>query len=234
MSLKDNSPVFYSAGVGRTGTTYLQQILNYLWQTSYLDYNGFKGGHHSFIHPSPDAYGLVSTRDIRDIIISRWRIILSIEGRYKECLYRQMTKDEVHRELGQSYHWSAGTLVNQVHDVNLSFDQAYNPSDPKIFFVKFEDFTNDIETLFSFLLKQFNIEITEEHKNHIKTNFSKKENKKRSLDHESFSFHGDHGIHGHHIFKGESKKWNKYIPKNLHEDIIETFGPTLTKWNYKH
>ena len=69
-------------GVGRSGTTWLVQVFKHLHSKGLINF--IEGNFHGY-HPS--SYGghvVIPIRDLRDVLVSRWRVVLSLEDRYAE------------------------------------------------------------------------------------------------------------------------------------------------------
>lgn len=191
-------------GVGRSGTTYLKQILTYL---NNIELQFALNSHHDYVEKS-NGYILIPCRDLRDIMVSRWRIILSEENRYNEVEERLMTKEEIDRELEDNstmIHQFRGIIstINNWGENAILLDYHKFLNNPKYILSKISNIVGkDLE---------YYVEELEE--------FSFSKNKKISEKYNNFLTWGGVGIHGHHCYKGEVGGWKKYIPNEYHDYV---------------
>lgn len=211
----------YQYGVGRTGTTLILMILNRVFEDIEIRYS-----HHHIpnIEKYKDTWYVVGTmRDWRDVLVSRWRILLSIKDRYSEIDKRTMSHDEVKFQLDKH-----GTMMGQLYNMN-KMAKSYN----NMLWLKYEDFYTNYEHIFWKLETYFGIKISPEKRKIIIEETNIEQNKKRSSKFANFDEYDlDTHIHGHHIYKGESEGWKKMIREDDWDYVNDRLYSFLTKWGY--
>jgi len=207
----------YLTGVGRSGTTYFRQILSYLSSKDEINFPYHK--HHGLLSEiNSDDIIFTPCRDLRDVIVSRWRIILSEEEKYNEVEERIMTKEEIDEELKPT-----SVLNSQLKDIVCNI----NNYGEQVKLINYHQFINNPEYILdciSFCIgKNVNSSL------YLKEleKFSFKKNKERANKLNSFLDWDGHGIHGHHCYKGEVGGWKKYIPKEYHDYVYTTLKSLL-------
>lgn len=211
-------------GVGRSGTTFVTQILQ-----EYFNYNNINTkviSNHSYMNVSQDSPVFIVIRDLRDVMVSRWRIILSEKNKYAQVETRKMTKHEIDEELkdGSTLNIQAKSILNFVKD-----NEKINE---KIIKIYYEKMMKDKLYLYNQLTKVYENFSLDLYKKFI-TKFSIINNKKRSNKLLNFSEWDKHNIHGHHIYKGEVGGWYKYIPNKYHHIVNEKLKYFLEEFGYE-
>ena len=116
--------------------------------------------------------------------------------------------------------------------MNLNLKEWSNKRN--ILWLKYEDFFNNFDYIFTQLEDFFDIKISDEQRNHIISNYSLSTNKKRSKNFQNFSqYDVKSQIHGNHITSnGQINKWNEIIPRNLHKLTNQLLWTHLKRWDY--
>jgi len=207
----------YLTGIGRSGTTYLKQILSYLSSKGEINFPHHM--HHSKLsNINPDDIIFTPCRDLRDVMVSRWRILLSEESKYNEVEERIMTKEEIDRELKPT-----STLNSQLIDIVYNI----NKYDEVVKLINYHQFLNnpkyilDCISFYTGKIIDSSLYLKELEK------FSLEKNKERANKLNNFKDWDGDGIHGHHCYKGEVGGWKKYIPKEYHDYVYTTLKSLL-------
>lgn len=217
----------YVDGVGRSGTTFTLQVIKNIIKIANQQGKNFNvvNGGHSFSIKKSKYHSFIIIRNLKDVLISRWRIELSIDGKYNEHLERKMNLEEIKSNLNLPFENSSnyphmGVMIKQINSL-INFCQ--NSLIP-ISFIPYEKSSSDLNYLIDLVTSKLNISLTDVEKNKILSECSLESNKKISNLYSQAGFnHYDSKtmIHGHHIFKGETNTWKNYIPE-LYYSLVET------------
>ena len=169
---------------------------------------------------SPPISIVGAYRDFRDAMVSKWRANLSRANKYSsDALNRQMTETEIYRFF---------SVIESVQEANM-MRQCY----PKMLWLKYEKFYQDIDYLIDKLCFFYKIEVSSELREIVNNSVNIDINRKRAAKMNTFSeFDNISGIHGHHIFKGKVGGWKDCVPVNFHELVNNFFKDSLISWGY--
>jgi len=212
------------AGVGRSGTTLLYQVLNEISRNfcKHPLQLSTATNAHSGEHLKGNNKKIIAVRDFRDIVASRWRINLSIQNKHNEVNLRQMTKNELDEELFSSAMRKQMASMNEIKD---------KYKDDTLLILHYEKFFDNFDWFFQ-QLEEF-LEITIDDKVGLAKKCSIDNNLKKIENLTNFNNHGDNHFHGDHISPDRGKSvWKKYIPEEFHNYITEELSDDLKKWGY--
>lgn len=214
------------AGFYRSGSTLLYQVLREIknFSTYEIGPSAPAGAHISSTLNSSDKK-IITVRDFRDIVASRWRIELSVKQRHHEVLERQMNKTELHFQLFKN------RLQDQIEDLTIAKDA--NKNDDNFLILHYEKFFDNFDWMFQ-QLEEF-LEITIDDKVGLAEKCSIDSNLKLIKGLKDFSEceFEDHHFHGDHISPDRGKSvWKKYIPEEFQDFITEELSCDLKNWGY--
>lgn len=213
-------------GVGRSGTTVALQVAKEIGER--FGYTVNSGGHR-FLYDerSRNRHNFIIIRNLKDIMVSRWRIELSTLGKYNECLERKMNEEEIMRGLGiNPGKRFNGTMIKQVNAL-IKFLSHNNPS---TYIVSYEKVRLNLNYLINTIITPLNIDLTLHERKKIIENYNIYVNKDISSKKLNFNnYNNESMIHGHHIFKGENNTWKKYTPERYYNLIERTLLPYETE-----
>jgi hypothetical protein len=215
----DNVIIQY--GFPGSGSTFTWQVLNSI-------FNNVKKTHNCPEYN--ERYKVVATiRDFRDIL----------------CTYFKRANLPITAQ-------SIDFLVNQHASDQGSFIDLYKVSEiwgdkDNLLWLRYEDFFNDFDYLFSQIERFFKIKLTAEQKEHAYKNYSLDANQERVkkadslckqqggqgwLDENWISYTVD-GINGMHITgQGSIGKWRYIIPEELHGYVNKALEEPLKRYGY--
>jgi len=195
-------------GFPGSGSTLIYQILKYLFDNVKKK--------HSFIKYKEDIKIVATVRDFRDCLCT-------------ELKRKDLTINE--RNIKKSIDYFKKGLYHFI-PLNLNLKEWSNKRN--ILWLKYEDFFNNFDYIFTQLEDFFDIKISDEQRNHIISNYSLSTNKKRSKNFQNFSqYDVKSQIHGNHITSnGQINKWNEIIPRNLHKLTNQLLWTHLKRWDY--
>lgn len=215
--------ILYVDGVGRSGTTVTLQVAKAIGKM--FGYTAESGGHRFYY--AKNKHNFIIIRNLKDIMVSRWRIELSTLGKYNECLERKMNEEEIMRGLGiNPGERFNGTMIKQVNAL-IKFLSHNNPS---TYIISYEKVRSDLNYLIDTITTPLDISLTLSEREEIIKNHNIDVNKKISSKRANFDdYNREDGIHGHHVFKGENDTWKKYIPERYYNLIERTLLPYETE-----
>ena len=210
----DKNTLFHYT-IGRSGSTMISQILKNLFSKDYI----VRCGHENY-PVTPQDKLVITYRDFRDVMFSFWRVYQDIP--FEELdKGRQMTIKEV-----EKYTCLVAGMANGI--LRKTREKHSNP-----LLIKYEDFVNNYEYIFSKLEKHFEINIPQEKREELINRFGKKANKTKSAHLKSFKKVTKDLVHGLHVYKGEVGIWKKYVPKEKHKYVNDKLSRALREWGYK-
>lgn len=213
-------------GVGRSGTTFISLILK---EIDSFEKDSCRTTDNIYFFSDWTDHGvksgnvIITYRDFRDILVSRWKLIyFSLQDQYDEYLNQKMTKDQIDRELE--------IMRRQMDAIDTTVKMPGN----NILLLQYEKFYCNFDYIFKKLSKYLDYNFSDTLKKRIIDNCSIESNIIKMKKQINFSkWSGEDHIHGHHISyeKGRSV-WETYIPKELHNYATEQLKDDLMKWNY--
>ena len=160
---------------------------------------------HSFANCKDDDFLIVVYRDVRDCIVSTYRVAKKFNN----------LKDIKKASIFQLYAYTIGYEKNI--SANFNIKKYKIQKNKKILLLKYDDFFENFNYLFQEIENFFNIKIDEKHKIFIKENYSVM-NKKKYLDKfQNFIHKDENDFHGHHIFTGQPETWKLIVKETHHE-----------------
>lgn len=202
--------------IERSGSTLMTQILKRLFPGMKINkVHGFlKGVEHPIV---------VTYRDFRDVMVSRWRVQEDIPLKDLD-IGRKMNSNEISEYLGST--------IERVKILN----RMRRTYEKNLITMQYEKFIEDYDYIFDELEVFFNDSFSEKLRQDIKQYSSLEANTKRSLKFKSFH-NGNWDlnlIHGLHIYKkGQPGIWKQLVPKNKHDSVNFRFKEHLEQWGYK-
>ena len=199
--------------VPRSGSTLITQILMEMFpDTEVQKVHGYREDW--YLYPV-----VVAVRDFRDCLVSIWRTHQNIPLDKVES--SKMIKEEIDLWLGK--------LLKNIDDLDRITDEC----SPLI--LKYEDFVDSHELIFSKIENFFRIDFPGETLVKIAAKTSIENNLKKSLELNRFEqYDHDNLIHGLHIYKkGRPGAWLSLIPKEHHSFVNKKLEKSLKKWGYK-
>jgi len=218
---------------GRTGATLIFQLIGGNGRSSqthdlmYGENNFLKRGHKL----------IVNYRDIRDIIVSRWRTHdLSIEGRHDWYYSKKMTVHDVNLVRAQD---------GFIRDLEGLSEVVYNWDTDTYIPLRYEIWNKDYNHIFdvakkacegyvgkhSKILIGFDIPIGK--RQELSAKYSRDSNFKMQSVYKDFTeWGGDRMIHGHHINK-ETTDWREKMTEDAQKHCKRLFGKLIKAMGYK-
>jgi len=201
-------------GVGRSGTTVMTQIVDMI--------NGINTTNRGKVHSNKvnSSHVIITVRDFRDIVVSRWRTDLSHNNRHHIYNMRKMVKEEIDEIL-----FPEGSMRSQMKDINSIKSEH-------LLILHYERFFRDFAWLFKQLESFLDIYIGNRSEIirtcNIDANLEITKTQKHFGDFDQKThYHGDHISPQ----KGRSV-WREKIPAELHGYITEQLKDNLEKWEY--
>ena len=219
---RSNTPKVF--GVPRSGSTVIFNIVNYLFNGSVAPQR------HSYFEDNEDGTlkTVATYRDFRDSCISQWRAYYGgfDEDDKKELIPHDMLTQHV---------------TQQLHTINeLNKYKSDHERGRQVLFLKYEDFFDNeardlkFDYLFEKLQSFFDIEISDEQKNHIRSEYCFSNQKKKAKKFKDFhEYDEETHLHGHHLYKGGFGSWRELVPPEYHKMVNETLEPYLKSWGYQ-
>tara|TARA_R110000823_G_scaffold281849_1_gene400101 strand:- start:5109 stop:5792 length:684 start_codon:yes stop_codon:yes gene_type:complete len=212
----------YVDGVGRSGTTVTLQVTKAIGKM--FGYTAESGGH-GFCYDR-NKYNFIIIRNLKDIMVSRWRIELSILGKYNECLERKMNEGEIMTGLGINPEGNYnGVMIQQIKSLIKFFELHYNAN---TYIISYEKVRSDLNYLIDTITTPLDISLTLSEREEIIKNHNIDVNKKILSGQDGLKIDGVWS-YGHHVFKGENNTWKKYIPEKYYDLIEEKLLPYEAK-----
>ena len=200
-------------GISRSGGTFIYNIINEIFQ------GNVKPQSHGFFET--DRKVIATYRDFRDSTASWWRMEKGQFTNIEEKRY--MTKDELviyaHRMKIQ--------VNNELHKMR----EHYAPD--KILFLKYEEFFNNFDFIFSSVENFLEIQLSQELKETIIEKYNLQAQKKEADRFEDFKGYDEvRHIHGHHIMNGEPQTWMKLVEPSHYFLLSYILKDGLKSWGY--
>ena len=213
MNIHDHSsPDIIQFGPYRSGSTFIFQYLKQLFpDKKILKYHAYR---------EENVPVIITVRDFRDSVASYWRIEYPLKNDRKIEIGKDfMTKEDI-----DFYSESYFRVNDDYH--------KYIKTHDKCLVIRYEDFFNNFNYLHNQMEQFFNIEISPNQRLEIESKCNLEHNKKLQAKFENFSSYDIvTGIHGDHIFTGESL-WEKVIPENLKDYLNNKLKILLDEWKY--
>jgi len=209
-------------GVPRSGSTLVRRAL----------YIIFKG------KPIPTSHNWIKTnnplvvtyRDCRDVGVSYWRTLFG-QYDFEGKLINKITTEEEIRKI---------VRITQTLFLSLENCKKYYENKDNVLYLKYEDFWNNYDYLFSEIERFFKVKIMKELRQEVirETNIEshKKIAKKIKPLHKGCEFRNydsSTGIHSRHIYTGEPGTWKKIIIPEYHNFFTLLLARELKKWEYE-
>ena len=196
------------AGVPRTGSTLVWQIANTLIGPTLKV--------HKFVKTEIPL--LVTYRDPRDSFVSDWR-----------CKVNAQEGQLMTESAALSY---AKRYKGLFRKINNRFKEFYNEKN-NICWLKYEDFVNNHEYIYSRLEAVFDLEISEEQRTQLSDEFSLEANKKISELYSDFKQYAQESkIHGNHIYSAKQGTWRKFLSNETQKLVTKSLQDVLKQWGY--
>lgn len=197
-------------GIARSGTTVVWQVLSKLIERAWKT--------HDYIPYEENRPAIITYRDPRDVIISRWRT---------EWNKNPKTDIITDRDL---MIWTNSYKSDME---NIRMYGAKYPND-KILFLCYEDYFSNTTYILDKLQEFFDIKIPLDMREMINNDTSVENNKKLQSTLNGFS-EADFatGLHGNHIHNGTPSNWKIIIPSNLHDFVTELLYNELVELGYE-
>lgn len=209
----DGTPDIIQFGPYRSGSTFLYQYFKQLFpEKRILKYHA---------HRADEVPVVMTIRDYRDSVVSYWRIEYPERHGQKIILGESfMTKDDI-----DTYTEAYFDLDKVLHKYLITHSE--------VLVLKYELFFNNFEYLHEHISKFFGVDIPDEIKCNIEHVCSLDYNKKFQEKYDDFqSYDITKGIHGDHIFTGESI-WKQVVPDELHGYFNKKLEVILNNWDYE-
>ena len=201
-------------GVPRSGGTLVYNIVREVLP----DYS-IKPQKHSFFKDSEKA--IVIFRDFRDSVISSWRV-------------EQGEFDESENKVEAKYRWLISSIIGIKRQVfeNLNRFRGEWKKDYCLF-LRYENFFDDYEYIYSRLEKFLNIDISKDQQKILNTKYSRSQVKKRVRKFDDFSEYDIDHFHGLHIYSGIPGTWEELLQAKDHEKLTYSLYQELCEWGYE-
>ena len=200
-------------GVSRSGGTFIYNIINEIFQGK------VKPQSHGFFETERKV--IATYRDFRDSTVSWWRMEV---GKFTDIEEKRfMTKDEL-----VIYADRMKRLVNnELHKM-----REHYPED-QILFLRYEEFFNNFDFIFSSVENFLEIELSDELKETIIKKYNLQSQKKEAAKFEDYKGYDEiRHIHGHHIMNGEPQTWMKLVNPNHYFLLNYILKDGLRNWGY--
>lgn len=203
--------------IDRSGSTVLEHILKNA------------GMNPRFMAKAVHNANIICMRDIRDVIVSHKRIVMSLKDKHKEFIRQKMTKKDI-----EEYFTSPNNRISG----QLKGLDALRERRPEIEIWRYENWYNNYDWIFDKLEQEpWNHPVPSEEREEIKKVFSIKTVRKLIKNDEglkNFSqWRTKHMFHGDHIWRGQPGSWKILVPKDLHGWFNELCTPILIRWGYE-
>lgn len=201
-------------GLPSSGTTVVWQVLNHLFPGCVYK---------THLPPSFPVPTIVTQRDTRDVILSRWRKRNNDVTNEKGEILRKISPQELEKELQ--------TILPVIHRYD-KYVKA-NKNSQRLLLLKYEDFINDMRQLLDPIAAFFNLTIPEEEGLRIAEKYSLKANQRISQKFDHFSGYDSTSlIHGKHIFTGEHGAWQSLVEPDCWDDLQRPIACYLESGGY--
>lgn len=221
--MKLNDAFIYFTWISASGGTFIWQILRTLFPSEDI-YTA-----HEWVRT--DKPVIITYRDLRDKVASAWRRRwgeYDLEGK----LVNSPTFSQIRG--------AVDGVQRSIKDFNKC--KIYYKNKKNILWLKYEDFYNNYELIFSKLEKFLNIKISHQLKQQAIKNSNIEKNTKRadivrkeSKRDDFRDYNAKNKIHSRHIYnKGKPGAWKEVIPKQHHSYLNEVLKENLEKWGYKN
>ena len=200
----------------RSGTTLLRLVINSIFVQS--DKENIVGGHEA---PDKSKPILCNIRDFRDVVVSLWRIRhaeydnglvinkMNIRDLQSEC---QVVRERIY-------------LLDELKEQRMA----------PVFFVRYEQYWNNVDLLINQFGEFFGVEIPDELRTSAKENADRAKCKAISnrLGYDFDSIDEDTDIHGMHIYTNEPGTWKVLVERECYHAMNLYFQKELERWGYE-
>ncbi len=201
--------------MGRSGSAFISQIIRAIFGEENV-----WAGHEKYLKKLlPDQYLIITYRDFRDVLVSRWRVDNDVQD-HEMNLGIKIPHEDLNKLLLK-------------FDIEIS--ESLNGTDRanEALHMKYEDFyPNKYEYIFGRIEKHCNFAIPDQLKNEISQKYNFDLNKQRSKKFDTFEKVGEYHMHGLHVYKGKIGGWKDHVDESDFELLNNTLGPHLEKWGY--
>lgn len=216
--MEGNKAVLGLTGIGRSGTTWVMQILNHLSSKKLIKFLNYFGSFHGYWPPGNATHVVIPIRNLQDILVSRWRVDLSDKNRYEEVEKRKITLDEADHHLTE-INKQMELIVQTMKDnkvILLEYEKMFD--NPKYVFEKIESKIGDCG---------LNSEL-----NNVEEKYSFKRNSERAKDLGEYRNMSDDEfkLHGRHCYLG-NKNFDSLVTGYLKLHIEHTIDDMLKGFN---
>lgn len=225
-------PTIVAYGIPRSGSTLIYQVLCQIFP----DRNIVKA--HHYLYAEKLARVVMCRRDLRDVMISQWRVAKDLEGKEfvakqakaaapertpKSTALRPMTDQEVR--------FGAQEILKQIEG---PYKQYLKIDTGAVIKLAYENYFENFSYLFSELEKFFDINIDAATRARIEQSCSLAANRSRADSLQGFQeFDPKTQIHGGHIHSGEIGFWKSFLTPAQVAIANGILGPTLEMLEYE-
>jgi hypothetical protein len=199
-------------GVSRSGGTFIYNIVDEIYGGT------VKPQSHHFFETNKKV--IATYRDFRDSMISWWRMEV---GKFDELSdSKSISKQQLVR-----YSVRMKGRIRELQKMKNHYD------DKQILFLKYEDFFNNFEFIFSELEQFLEIKISDSMRKTIVSKYNLESQKKESKKFKDFTeYDNKRHIHGHHILNGQPSTWKNLVSQKHHFLLCYILKEELQKWGY--